>query len=211
MKFFQSQQQLTSHRSLGKGLKQALFSVTLLASSFFASQSAWADMTLDNDASRLSFVTTKADNVAEVHYFEQLRGSLQDDGQVRIGFSLASVNTGIPIRNERMQEMLFETSLFPRATVSAAVDMEAINALNVGDETMISQDMTLDLHGESAEFTVTLIVTKTNAGLRVSTQAPVVIMADTFSLAAGVEKLREVAGLSRISNAVPVTFTATFK
>ena len=58
--------------------------------------SANAHWSLDNAASTLSFVTVKAEHVAEVHTFDVLSGSIDDAGEVKIAIELASVNTMNP-------------------------------------------------------------------------------------------------------------------
>ena len=88
-----------------------------------------AHWSLNNEASTLSFVTVKAEHVAEVHTFDVLSGEIDDDGNVDITIELASVNTLIPIRNERMQAMLFETNLFPQGNIEAQIDFDAMTAL----------------------------------------------------------------------------------
>lgn len=45
--------------------------------------------------------------------------------------------------------------------------------------------------------------------LMVSSFQPIIINANEFGLVAGVEKLRDIAGLSSISQAVPVSFVLT--
>ncbi len=171
---------------------------------------AHAQWSLDNAASELSFVTTKADNVAEVHTFDLLNGTIANDGSVQISIELASVNTMIDIRNERMREMLFETSLFPNASITAKVDLAAITAMAPGSTSRVSLDFNLELHGTSKSFTADVMFTRLADGAMATTLKPLVVTADSFALVAGVEKLREVAGLTRISNAVPVTFTIVF-
>lgn len=172
-----------------------------------AAQAQWS---LDNAASELSFVTTKADNVAEVHTFDLMSGSIADDGAVQVSIELASVNTMIDIRNERMREMLFETALFPNANITAKVDLAAITSMAPGNTSRASLEFNLDLHGVSKSFTAEVLFTRLAGGAMATTLKPVVVTADSFALVAGVEKLREVAGLTRISNAVPVTFTIVF-
>ncbi|OQX14641.1 MAG: hypothetical protein BWK73_09005 [Thiothrix lacustris] len=46
--------------------------------------------------------------------------------------------------------------------------------------------------------------------MQVTTVAPIVLNAADFDLAAGLTALREIAGLTSISNAVPVTFFLSF-
>ena len=177
---------------------------------FFASSAA-AHWELDNNSSTLSFVTVKADHVGEVHTFDQLSGDINDDGSVRITIELASVNTLIDIRNERMQNMLFETNLFPQATISGEIDLDAVAEMDAGVSQAISVDFDLAIHGESSSYTADVLVTRTDSGVLASTVKPIIVMADTHGLVSGVEALREVAGLPSISRAVPVSFNVVFE
>ena len=172
---------------------------------------AQAHWSLDNDASSLSFVTVKAEHVAEAHTFDSLSGTIGDDGGVEISIELASVNTMIPIRNERMQEMLFETNLFPDATISGSINLDALTGMDAGSSVARQIDFELSLHGQSVALAADVQMTRTGEGVIVSTLKPIIVMADSFSLVAGVEKLREVAGLPGISRAVPVSFTVVFE
>ena len=172
---------------------------------------AQAHWSLDNDASSLSFVTVKAEHVAEAHTFDSLSGTIGDDGGVEISIELASVNTMIPIRNERMQEMLFETNLFPNATISGSINLDALTGMDAGSSVARQIDFELSLHGQSVALAADVQMTRTGEGVIVSTLKPIIVMADSFSLVAGVEKLREVAGLPGISRAVPVSFTVVFE
>ncbi|MEQ8953921.1 MAG: YceI family protein [Gammaproteobacteria bacterium] len=174
------------------------------------SQLAYGQWTLDNDASRLSFVTIKADHVAEVHTFDLLSGSISSSGQAEITIELVSINTLIEIRDERMQNLLFETSIFPEATVTASVDANRIAALGAGQTLIEPLQFELAMHGGSNSYTTDVLITRTDTGVIVSTLSPVIVNANSFDLVQGVEALREVAGLPRISNAVPVSFTVSF-
>ena len=178
---------------------------------FFLASSASAHWELDNNSSTLSFVTVKADHVGEVHTFDQLSGDINDDGSVQITIELASVNTVIDIRNERMQNMLFETNLFPQATISGEIDLDAVAAMDAGVSQAISVDFDLAIHGESSSYTADVLVTRTESGVLASTVKPIIVMADTHGLVSGVEALREVAGLPSISRAVPVSFNVVFE
>ncbi|MCH8176146.1 MAG: YceI family protein [Proteobacteria bacterium] len=173
--------------------------------------SANAHWSLDNAASTLSFVTVKAEHVAEVHTFDVLSGSIDDAGEVKIAIELASVNTMIQIRNERMQAMLFETNLFPDATITGKVDLEAITAMNPGASEVMQIEIELSLHGASIALTAELMVTRLESGVMASTLKPIIVTADSVGLVAGIEALREVAGLPSISRSVPVSFTLVFK
>jgi polyisoprenoid-binding protein YceI len=193
---------------ISKSLQTKL--AALLAAILFTGV-AQAQWSLDNDASSLSFVTVKAEHVAEAHTFDSLSGTIGDDGGVEISIELASVNTMIPIRNERMQEMLFETNLFPDATISGSINLDALTGMDAGSSVARQIDFELSLHGQSVALAADVQITRTGEGVIVSTLKPIIVMADSFSLVAGVEKLREVAGLPGISRAVPVSFTVVFE
>ena len=188
-----------------------LKSIFCFVAVLFLASSAAAHWELDNSSSTLSFVTVKADHVGEVHTFDQLSGDINDDGSVQIMIELASVNTLIDIRNERMQNMLFETNLFPQATISGEIDLDAVAEMDAGVSQAISVDFDLAIHGESSSYTADVLVTRTESGVLASTVKPIIVMADTHGLVSGVEALREVAGLPSISRTVPVSFNVVFE
>jgi polyisoprenoid-binding protein YceI len=172
---------------------------------------AQADWVLNSERSRLSFVSTKAVNVAEVHGISDLSGGIAADGKADIMIGLTSVDTGIELRDDRMRDMLFETDRFGLANVSATVDAAKIDRLGPGDSTEMILEANLSLHGVSRPVQIELVVVRSGDSRLVATSAkPVVINAPDFGLGAGVEALREVAGLPSISLAVPVSFVLTF-
>jgi polyisoprenoid-binding protein YceI len=192
-------------------LKALLKYCALPSAALLAMTPVQADWSLDNDRSTLSFVTIKADHVAEVHTFDVLSGSVADNGDVEIAVELASVNTLIDIRNERMQAMLFETGLFPEAGITANVDIDGLAELDVGSTQAVQIAFQLDLHGQSNSYTADVLVSRLEGGIVAATIKPVVVTADSYALVTGVEALREIAGLPSISRAVPVSFVVVFE
>lgn len=184
--------------------------LTSLTISVLFTGSAYAHWSLDNDESSLSFVTVKAEHVAEVHTFDILSGTIGDDGAVEITIELASVNTMIPIRNERMQAMLFETEMFPQAGIKAAIDLEKVTSMAAGSSEVQAVAMVLSLHGQELAINADLRITRLEHGVVASTVKPIVVVAESVGLVAGVEALREVAGLPSISRSVPVSFSVVF-
>jgi polyisoprenoid-binding protein YceI len=193
---------------ISKSLQARLTALSVAVLFAGAAQAHWS---LDNDASTLSFVTVKAEHVAEVHTFDSLSGTIGDDGGVEITIELASVNTMIPIRNERIQEMLFETNLFPDSIITGSIGLDALTDMDAGSSVARQINFELSLHGQSVALAADVQITRTGEGVIVSTLKPLVVMADSFALTAGVEMLREVAGLPSISRAVPVSFTVVFE
>ena len=168
--------------------------------------------TLDNTASSLSFVTVKAGDVGEAHVFKALDGSVAPDGAASLTIDLASVDTEVEIRDQRMRDVLFEVGAYPKAKVSVQLDPTGIAKLNVGESVTQDLSATLDLHGVASEVSAKVRVVRSGADqVLVSTTRPIMLDAGSLGLAGGVEKLRDLAGLPAISNAVPVSFSITFR
>ena len=184
--------------------------LSVFAALTFSAQ-ALATWDLDNSSSGLSFVSIKAVDIAEVHRFDKLAGRISDKGKAVVTVELRSVNTSIPVRDERMQEMLFETNKYPYATVRAKIDMDRIDALQAGNSIQIDTDFTLDLHGNDVTFTAGVVVARLSESvLTVTSTRPVILTAASVELTDGIEALRKVANLPSISNAVPVSFVLSF-
>ena len=64
---------------------------------------AHADWYLDNESSRLSFVTTKNTEIAEVQRFLVLHGKVDAKGAAQLEVDLESIYCGIPLSDERMR------------------------------------------------------------------------------------------------------------
>ena len=104
-----------------------MFAMLLLSSSAFA------EWTLNNEESTIHFVSIKKSTVGEVHHFTKLNGSIKDSGAVSLNIDLASVETNIPIRNDRMKSMLFNIEQFSQANLSGTVDLTRLETLKTGE------------------------------------------------------------------------------
>lgn len=168
--------------------------------------------TVDSDASALSYVSIKSGEIAEANSFESVSGSVTADGAASIEIDLASVDTGVDIRNERMRDIFFVVTDNPTATVTAQIDPAAFEALAVGESTTQTLDGTLSLKGVEAPFQTEITVTRAGPDrvLAVS-NAPVIIEASRFELTDGLAQLQEIAGLTSITPVVPVSFSLAFQ
>jgi len=170
-----------------------------------------ASWTLDNDASQVSFVSVKAGDAGEVHRFTQISGSLAANGNATVTIELASVDTMIPLRDERMRDMLFETGIFPTAMLRTGIDMAVLNAIEPGASSNMTANLSLWLRDQTLALTAEIIVARLgDHRLMVSSRKPLIVNAASVDLADGIEALREVANLPSISKAVPVSFVLTF-
>jgi polyisoprenoid-binding protein YceI len=193
-------------------LKKSALPILLAAGFSFMSLNVAADWTLDPDQSSLHFVSIKNGTTAETHRFAELEGKVADSGKVTVDVHLASVDTKIPIRDERMQEMLFDTKNTPMAKITARVDVAGFEQMQEGAIANKDVKLTLSLHGKSMDYDARMQVVKlASGGIAVSTEQPLLVKAEDFGLAGGIEALREIAGLSSIATAVPVTANLVFR
>ena len=197
-------------RGLRKTTIKSSFNLLAALLTLLASAQAAAQWTLSADDSSLSFISVKAEHIAEVHSFARLAGEIDNGGEAVVSVDLTSVQTGIDIRNERMQSMLFNTDMYPRAQVSADVDAAALSSMAVGESAVLEVPLVINLHGEVLTLSAPLRVSHVQDGLRVDTLAPIIVKADAFALVDGIESLREIAGLPSISRSVPVSFSLLF-
>ncbi|MCF9009699.1 YceI family protein [Pseudomonas carnis] len=166
---------------------------------------AHADCHLDNESSRLSFVTTKNTEIAEVQRFLVLHGKVDAKGAARLEVELDSINSGIPVRDERMRKELFEIKTFPEAQISAQINLQPINDLASGAQLELRLPLSVTLHGKTQTYSAELLATRLDERrFQVVTLEPVVLHAEDFDLAPGVATLRKAAGLKSISLSVPV-------
>lgn len=171
-------------------------------------EGAW---TLDPAGSRLSYVSVKAGEVAEANRFDTLSGSVAADGTASLDIDLASVNTGVDIRNERMREIFFGVAENPKATVTAKLDPAAFAGLAVGQSLTRPLKASVTIKGASSDVETEVLVTRV-AEDRVSVvpTTPVIISTDMFELTDELGELRALAQLPSITPAVPVTFSLSF-
>ena len=184
----------------------------IIVSFFVFSANAFAQWELISSDSVVNFVSVKKSKIGEIHHFSGLEGKIEANGSVSFNIDLASVETNIPVRNDRMKSMLFEVVEFPKAKLSGEIDLTHLSNLKVGESYQDSIEFALSLHGISQQILSDLMIIKlTDNQVMVTSIKPVIINAEDYKLSEGVDMLRSVAKLSSISVAVPVTFSLVFK
>lgn len=166
-----------------------------------------AGWVIDPEGSYVGFASVKNDLIAENHSFTQITGAIEDSGDANIVIALASVETLIPIRNERMQAILFEVAQYPDVTVTANLDLDEFTSLGLGESKTDTILLGVNLHGTDLSKNVLVKVTRSSDNAyEVTSLGPIVIHASQFALSDGLESLRKIAGLQSIDLMVPVTF-----
>lgn len=179
--------------------------LTLLSFSSFAA------LTLDKSKSSINFVSTKNVNVSEQHSFDRFSGQIDDQGKLSITIDISSLNTLIPIRNERMQKMLFNMSEYTSATFTAQVD-DSLTQIKLGEMKHATVAGEMMIAGNTAPVSFDLVLTGLQEGsINATTVKPTIISTTAFNLDEGVQALQKIAMLQNISTAVPLSFSATFQ
>lgn len=172
-------------------------------------EGAW---TLDPAGSRLAYVSIKAGEVAEVNRFAALSGSVAADGTASLAIDLASVDTGVEIRDERMREIFFAVADNPEAIVTVKLDPARFAGLAVGQSVTRPLTANVTIKGASSDVETDVMVTRlAEDRVLVVPTAPVIVSTDMFSLTDELGELRALAQLPSITPAVPVTFTLAFR
>ncbi|WP_434929880.1 YceI family protein [Shewanella sp. HL-SH5] len=184
--------------------------LSLMVLGLLSNQALASDWKVNNSQSTVSFISIKKADVGEVHRFKQIEGFLSDSGGFSLTIDLSSVDTGISVRDDRMQGLLFEVAQFPKLQLTANINPKLISDLKVGETLTTQVDAKVALHGEQQVLPFNVVVAKLSATkMLVTSLMPVVVHAGDFNLVSGVEKLRDIAGLTSISLAVPVSFVLT--
>lgn len=188
-------------------IRMLALTTALAAAPLAAQAESW---TLSNDASRIAFGSIKKDTVGEVHTFGALAGSVDAEGAVSVEIDLASVETYIDIRNERMIEHVFGKDT-PAATLTTRVDAAALEAMKPGDTGTLDVEATLSLAGAEVPLEATLFVARlSEERAMVTTDGMIMLSMADLGLDAGIDKLMELAKLPGITRVSPVTLRLIF-
>ena len=164
---------------------------------------------VDANESNVNFVSIKKGNIAETHTFSDLSGSITENEGVLI-IKPDSIDSKVPIRDERMREFLFETNLYPTIVVSIALD-EGLDKLIKNKTIAVTLPATLEMHGQQAEVNVNARVTQVDdSTLLVTSTSSVLVKATTFKMVEGIQKLSSLVNGLDIAEMVPVNFSLVF-
>ena len=185
--------------------------VILMIAAGFA-ESSQANWTLQPSSSHIHFLSVKATHIGEVHSFTKFSGSVKDDGQATLNIDLASVDTQIPIRDQRMRDLLFVVNDHPMAVIKTKIGLKTYQDMIVGSEVAVQIEASLDFKGISNQVTAEAIVSRqSNSTFTIQSKSPLLLSATNLGITEGIEKLREIAGLTNISFTIPTSFRLTFE
>ena len=182
----------------------------LLASSLYSS-SAYADWVLDAENSNIAYGTIKNDMIGESNTFKTISGSLSDNGHINIDIDLASVDTLLELRDERMRDIVFKVSQYATAKLSGDMNLQVHETQDIGTSRVIEATIGLEFVGQKIDHDVMLVVTRLAENKVLVTPHGVMFLdVDDYDLVDAIETLRELAGLDTIATVVPMSFYLTF-
>lgn len=184
------------------------------ASLIFISQVSFAAVwELNNSKSFIHFESTKNETITEESKFEHLSGNIDDQtARAKVEVSLNSVDTNIPLRDERITDLLFEIARYPLATLTTQFTKEDMALVNDMQAHTVATKGSLDFHGVKHEIETEVIVQKLDANtLQVKSAEPIVLDTDDYNLQTGMDALQKIVGLRSIDTSVPVSFTLVFE
>lgn len=168
-----------------------------------------AQFELNREISRVSFATVKLQYVIEPATISSLTGSISEAGQLTLDIPISGIDTGIGIRNERLNKLFFQSDLFPSAKVSAEISNSLLASDIVIQQLTVPAKVTLFGHTQELEFSVNVV--KSGKVLSVASTQPVIIRASEFGIPAkNLTELAKTVGQIPISDTVPVNFSLIF-
>ena len=81
-------------------------------------------------------------------------------GEVTVNIALDSIETNIPIRDDRMKTMLFQTDIFSQASVSTQLDIPVFRDLETGASITAELSLDINLHGITGKVPAKVRVTR---------------------------------------------------
>ena len=187
--------------------------VTLAAAAAFvfaggAAQAA-DSWTLAGAESKVAYGSIKKNVIGEGNHFTQVSGTVSAAGAVEVVIDLLSVETFVDIRNARMIEHVFGGG--PTATLTAAIDMDALNALKPGDTTVVDVEGALAFGGETVDvFTDMFVARLGDDRVMVTTDEMIMLEADEIEINPAIDTLKQLADLPGITRVAPVTLRLVF-
>ena len=169
------------------------------------SKSNAAGWIINPDFSSISIITTKNSKISEVSQFKTFSGTINASNYLSVSIDLASLETNIAIRNERIQKHLFQTKIYPTAEIHTQLKPED---LAVGVHAISFE---VDLHGVSGIVNAEFMVFEQFGNKIITLHKPLIIKAETFALESGITTLRKIAKLKSIDFTVPVNLTLSFE
>ncbi|MCX4029749.1 YceI family protein [Endozoicomonas sp. SM1973] len=194
-------------------MKKIILMTTLVASTALPVQAAWQ---VQSEHSKVNFVTekifTNGKSVKETQLISGVSGQVNDQKQAEIKIDLATIDTKIPIRNDRIKQWVLDTTNYRYATVKADLSGIDEQKLTVGAVKQMEVDGKLTIRETTLPIKLFVKVIKSSAtDYLVESYQDTSINISQYGGEAGVQQMTKVMGLKSITSVVPVKWALTLK
>lgn len=163
----------------------------------------------NSDLSQISFNTIKKQYVVETATIGNISGTINTQGQAIVKAKLGDIKTGVPIRDQRLNQLFFKSHDFPAITISS--DLSQYQMVKAPSMDTQALEFVVSLYGHSQKITADVLITNLGNQLLVSSRKPIVIKASDFGVpVANLTALSSTVGGLPISTQVPVNFSLVF-
>lgn len=162
------------------------------------------NLSLDTEHSLLSYISTKNKVISENNTLKFSQGNVDPNGKATLTLNLDSLDTSIPIRDQRSKRLMFQTEQYPTAEISGQLPKD----LPLGEPVNI--DINIKLHGLEKSYQVPITANLVNQQLSITSYQPITVDAKDFKLDSGINQMLKIAKLKSISYQVPVEFKLIF-
>ncbi|OEF81244.1 YceI family protein [Vibrio breoganii] len=154
----------------------------MLSMSFFIPLKAIAagHYQVDSKISTVSFATIKKQYIVETAVISGVSGNLDDKGMLEVMVPLKNLDTGVSIRNDRLNELFFNAATFPNVKISAQVPAELMKGDRVVTQATIAATVTL--YGKSQNLDFMLNIVRLGNVISVSSVKPVIVDGTSFGI-----------------------------
>ncbi|PAJ74210.1 hypothetical protein CJF42_11510 [Pseudoalteromonas sp. NBT06-2] len=189
-------------------MKKIIYSLSLTLALFSGASFATDNFKLATELSSISFATIKNQFIVEPASINMLSGSLDKTGQFNLFINMKGIETGIPIRNTRLNDIFFESAKHAAVTINGKIDWSKLD----NGSHKITVPAKVSLFGTTKSINFPVVILKTEEVVMVSSSSPVIIGAADFGIPSeNLTTLAATVGGIKISDRVPLTLTLTFK
>ena len=143
--------------------------------------------------------------ITEPNTLSSVKGRIDQQGRFDIDIDLDSLETHIPIRNDRVKKYFFHTERQRYAKIRGELSPKNLKLLNSFDgEVTTTQAFTLNINGVQLPVTGEFIFNHTDKNTSIQSSKPIVLSIQDLHAESGLYKLIRLAGLDTISFEVPV-------
>jgi hypothetical protein len=184
-------------------IKKILFIFILLSGKAFA----FEKMAIMPDLSSVSFATIKKQYIVEPAAVNNIKGNYSN-GAFNLSIDFKHIETSIPIRDSRINELFLKTNLYPKVKVKGSINLDSVR------QTISRQTIKVKVYfyGQVSEFDMPVVIHKSNGLITVNSYKPTIVRASDFKIPTeNLKALAKTVGGISISDTVPLNVNLVFK